>query len=111
MAKNDHHAAAAADHAPEPSGYVDTFAADNLPPRALWPDFIVTRPEFTYPSRLNCGAALLDFQVESGAGDRPFVIGPEETLTYAAFQARVNRICNVLVNQLGLKTGNRVLLR
>ncbi len=95
----------------EASGHQDSFAADNLPPLALWPDLIVTRPEFDYPARLNCVRDLLDHRVENHDGDRLCLIGPTETLTYAGLQARVNRICNVLVNRLGLKTGNRVLLR
>ncbi len=95
----------------EPSGHADTFAADNLPPRDLWPDMIVTRPEFHYPARLNCVSALLDRWVEAGEGDRTCLIAADETLSYAALQARVNRICNVLVNRLGLRAGNRVLLR
>ncbi len=89
----------------------DGFAADNLPPRAQWPDLIVTRPEFGHPPRLNCAADLLDRWIENRDGDRPCLIDPTGTLTYAALQARVNRICNVLVNRLGLRTGNRVLLR
>ena len=93
------------------NGYVDSFAADNLPPKAQWPDLIVTRPEFDYPPRLNCVADLLDRWIENRDGERLCLISPTETLTYAALQARVNRICNVLVNRLGLKTGNRVLLR
>ena len=89
----------------------DTFARDNLPPRALWPELIFTRPELQYPARLNCVAALLDKWVAAGHGDAPCVISPKETLDYAAMQARVNRICNVLVRRLGMVPGNRVLLR
>jgi 2-aminobenzoate-CoA ligase len=90
---------------------VDTFARDNLPPRDLWPELIFTRPELQYPPRLNCVAELLDKQVAHGHGDAPCIISPEETLTYAEMQARVNRICNVLVQRLGMLPGNRVLLR
>ena len=93
------------------TGHVDTFAADNLPPRALWPEMPVTRPEFDYPGRLNCVTELLDGWVRDGQGDRVCLIAPTGTLTYAGLQARVNRLCNVLVNRLGLRTGNRVLLR
>ena len=93
------------------SGHEDSFAADNLPSMALWPDLIITQPEFYYPPRLNCVGDLLDRWIENRDGVRPCLISPTETLTYAALQARVNRICNVLVNRLGLKTGNRVLLR
>ena len=36
------------------SGHVDPFARDNLPPRALWPEFKFDLPELQYPERLNC---------------------------------------------------------
>ena len=93
------------------TAHVDTFARDNLPPRELWPDFIFTLPELQYPERLNCIAELLDRHVEQGRGDRIALISPSETWTYAELQARVNRIANVLVRDLGFVPGERVLLR
>lgn len=93
------------------TAHVDTFARDNLPPKELWPDFIFDLPELAYPERLNCVVELLDKWVEPGHGDRPLFFSPRENLTYGAFQERVNRICNVLVEQLGFVPGNRVLLR
>ncbi len=93
------------------TAHIDTFARDNLPPRALWPDMILTRPEYRYRERLNCVTAFLDRWVAEGSGDRPCLIAPSETLSYAELQARVNRICNALVNKLGFVPGNRVLLR
>ena len=89
----------------------DTFARDKLPSRELWPELIFTRPELQYPARLNCVTELLDKHVANGHGDAPCLISSSETLTYAALQARVNRICNVLVQRLDLVPGNRVLLR
>jgi 2-aminobenzoate-CoA ligase len=90
---------------------VDSFVRDNLPPRDQWPALVFSRPELRYPARLNCCTAFLDRWVEEGQGDRTCLIAPEETLTYAQLQERVNRICNALVGSLGLKPGNRVLLR
>jgi 2-aminobenzoate-CoA ligase len=89
----------------------DTFARDNLPPRKLWPELIFTRPELHYPARLNCVSELLDKRVAAGHGDATCLISPAEMLSYAQLQARVNRICNVLVQRLGLVPGHRVLLR
>jgi 2-aminobenzoate-CoA ligase len=37
--------------------------------------------------------------------------GPATTWSYAETQERVNRIANVLVRDLGLQPGNRLLLR
>jgi 2-aminobenzoate-CoA ligase len=93
------------------SGHVDTFARDNLPPRAQWPEFKFDLPELQYPERLNCVTAWVDRWVETGQGDRPCLLSPSESLTYAQLNERVNRIANVLTRDLGLKPGNRVLLR
>ncbi len=93
------------------SAHIDTFARDSLPPQALQPGFIFTLPELRYPDRLNAAVELLDHAIEHGGGDRICIITPSETLTYAQLSERVNRIANVLVNDLGLVPGNRVLLR
>jgi 2-aminobenzoate-CoA ligase len=93
------------------SAHIDTFAADNLPPREQWPVILNEHPAYQYPERLNCVVPLLDRWVEEGHGDRPCLFSPEETLTYAQLQARVNRICNVLVHDLGMVPGSRLFLR
>ena len=36
------------------SAHLDSFARDNLPPRAQWPDFRFDLPELKYPERMNC---------------------------------------------------------
>jgi len=94
-----------------PSAHVDTFARDNLPPAAEWPEFCFTLPELRYPDRFNCAVELLDRWIERSHGERPCIISPQETWTYAALAKRVNRIANVLTRDLGLVPGNRVLLR
>jgi 2-aminobenzoate-CoA ligase len=94
-----------------PSAHVDTFARDSLPPRAQWPDFLFGLPELNYPDRLNCVVELLDRWIASGGGERPCLISPAETLTYAQLAERVNRIANVLTRELELVPGHRVLLR
>src|SRR5262249_19629418 len=94
-----------------PSAHVDTFARDNLPPAADWPEFRFALPELRYPDRFNCAVELLDRWIERGHGAQPCIISPPETWTYADLAERVNRIANVLVHDLGLVPGNRVLLR
>jgi 2-aminobenzoate-CoA ligase len=94
-----------------PSAHVDSFARDSLPPRDQWPVFLLDRPEFRYPERLNCAVELLDRDIGRGRGDHPAVVTPAETLTYRQLADRVNRIANVLVTRLGFVPGNRVLLR
>jgi len=93
------------------SAHLDTFARDNLPPRAQWPDFLFELPELKYPERMNCVVELLDRWLGAGRGDRPCLISPTETLTYAQLAERVNRIANVLTRALGIVPGHRVLLR
>jgi 2-aminobenzoate-CoA ligase len=94
-----------------PSAHLDTFARDNLPPRAQWPHFLFGLPELNYPDRLNCVVELLDRWIASGDGDRPCLISPGETISYGQLAERVNRIGNVLTRDLGLVPGRRVLLR
>jgi 2-aminobenzoate-CoA ligase len=93
------------------SAHIDTFARDNLPSRADWPDLTFDLPELKYPDRLNCVTELLDRWIVSGHGEEPCLISPVETLSYRQLAERVNRIANVLVRDLGLVPGNRVLLR
>ncbi|HWV43658.1 benzoate-CoA ligase family protein [Pseudorhodoplanes sp.] len=93
------------------SGHIDTFARDNLPPQDQWPEFLFTLPELQYPDRLNCVTEFVDKWVTSGQGDRVAIVSPKETLTYAQLAERINRIANVLTRDLGMVSGNRVLLR
>src|SRR5690606_36894393 len=94
-----------------PSGHIDTFARDNLPPQSEWPEFLFTLPELQYPDRLNCVTEFVDKWVTSGQGGRICIVAPSETLTYAQLAERINRIANVLTRDLGVVPGNRVLLR
>lgn len=93
------------------SAHVDTFAARNLPPPELQPQFLFDAPELQFPEQLNCATELLDRWVERGQGDRLCVQGAGLRWTYADLQAQANRIARVLVEDLGLVPGNRVLLR
>ena len=94
------------------TAHVDTFARDNLPPREQWPEFLFELPELQYPERMNCATVLLDRAVERGWGDRTAIMAPDGLRwTYADLLARANRIARVLVEDLGLVPGNRVLLR
>ena len=97
------------------TAHLDTFAADHLPPREQWPEFRFELPELQYPERINCGELLLDAQVERGHAKRravgAMVRGQPVFASYEQLLAQVNRIANVLVNDLQLVPGNRVLLR
>ena len=93
------------------TAHVDTFAADHLPPRDQWPEFLFDSPDLRFPAQLNCASELLDRWVASGQGDRLSIQGHGVRWTYAELQAEANRIARVLVEDLGLVPGNRVLLR
>lgn len=97
------------------SAYADTFARDGLPPFEQWPE-LNTQPPFNYPDKLNAAVALLDDAVREGHGHRVAIVtrdsaGNLSETTYAALQKQVDAIAHVLVNEMGLITGNRVLLR
>ncbi len=96
----------------EPSGHLDTFCRDALPPRELWPRLLFTDlPELAYPPRLNCAAELLDARVAAGDGERTAILAPGLRWSYRELAATVDRIGRVLLDDLGLVPGNRVLLR
>ncbi|GAA3389779.1 AMP-binding protein [Streptomyces roseoviridis] len=95
-----------------PSAHLDTFARDHLPPAGQWPRLLFDLPSLAYPDRLNCGAELLDRTVERFGADRPvFLDGEGGVWTYGELRERVDRIAHVLDGDLGVRPGNRVLLR
>jgi 2-aminobenzoate-CoA ligase len=96
-----------------PTAHVDTFARDRLPPPESMPELIFELPELrALPPRINVAAWLLDRAVhELGWADRPCLVGEGIRWTYAETLALANRIASVLVAELGLVPGNRVLLR
>jgi len=93
------------------TAHVDTFARDNLPPRSEWPEFLFDLPELKYPARMNCATELLDKPVTRGHGHRVALRSAEGECTYTQLFTQANRLANVLVREMGLKPGNRVLLR
>jgi 2-aminobenzoate-CoA ligase len=94
-----------------PSAHLDTFARDHLPPQDQWPELVFELPELQFGPKLNAATELLDRWVDQGQGGRPCVQGAGLRWSYAQLQAEANRIANVLVNELGVVPGNRVLLR
>jgi 2-aminobenzoate-CoA ligase len=95
-----------------PSAHLDTFARDHLPPPAQQPEFLFELPELQLPEQLNCATELLDRRIAAGDGARLCIQCTDGTRwTYADLQDRANRIANVLVRDMGLVPGNRVLLR
>jgi len=94
-----------------PSAHVDTFTRDHLPPFGQWPELILDRPEFQYPECINAAVELSDRMVEKGFGDRVALIGNGRRRTYKELSDWSNRLAHALVEDFGLKPGNRVLIR
>ena len=93
------------------SAQTDRFVHERLPPAAQWPVMRYERPELQLPDQLNLVAELLDKAQDQPWADRPLLRSPTRTLSYREARLEVDRIAQVLVEDLGLVPGNRVLLR
>ena len=90
------------------TGHTDTYTRDNLPPFEDWPD-LTKGPE--YPEFLNAGYELSDAMVAKGFGDYIALTGNGRSRSYKELADWSNRIAQALVQDFGLKPGNRVLIR
>jgi len=95
-----------------PTAHEDHFAADNLPPKSAWPAIDFSRlPELAaLGNRINCATELLD-KGAAAHPDRRAVFNNDISWTYGDLQARANKIAHVLVDDLGIRPGHRVMLR
>jgi 2-aminobenzoate-CoA ligase len=94
------------------TGYLDGFAQDRLPLPEAMPELLFEPAGLSYPEWLNAASYLLDRHVAAGDGGRRCVIGGDGTVwSYGELLAKANRIANVLVTDLGIVAGNRVLIR
>src|SRR5690349_2261686 len=96
-------------HALGRSAHVDTFTRDNLPAADRWPDILLAG--FDYPEELNAGVELTDTMVKRGFGDHVALIGNGRRRTYKELSDWTNRIAQALVEDFGIKPGNRILIR
>ncbi len=93
------------------TAHVDTFARDHLPPAELQPEYLFELPGLQFAPQLNAATELLDCRVAAGQGGRLCIQGAGQRWTYADLLDRANRVAEVLVHEMGLVPGNRVLLR
>jgi len=98
-----------------PSAHLDTWPRQQLPPESEWPVLHFDAP-YLYPPRLNAAVRLLDDAVREGHGDRIALVTPDghggwAHTTYGDLSAQVDALAGVLVRDLALVPGNRVLLR
>ena len=93
------------------SAQVDRFVHDRLPAASAWPILRYDQPELRLPEHCNIARALLDDAPMHGWGGRPMLRSAARTLTYDEARVEVDRLCRVLVQDLGVVPGQRVLLR
>ena len=91
------------------SAHADTFARDNLPPIDCQPKFLLSG--YDYPERLNAGVELCDRLLTKGYGERIALAGNGRQRTYQELTEWTNRLAHVLVEDLGVIPGQRVLIR
>jgi 2-aminobenzoate-CoA ligase len=91
------------------SAHTDTFTRDNLPPPPQWPE--IPLAGFDYPETLNIGVELTDRMVAHGFGDHVALIGNGRRRTYKELSDWTNRMARALVEDFGIKPGNRILVR
>ncbi|MBB5939932.1 AMP-binding protein [Streptomyces zagrosensis] len=95
-----------------PSAHIDTFARDHLPPVHQWPTLLRDPPVPDYPKRLNCAVELLAETDGRRQANRVALRGGDgEVWTYGELRGRVDQLAHTLTEDLGVRPGNRVLLR
>lgn len=92
------------------SAHIDRFVLDHLPPKDQQADLIFDLPELAYPERLNAGVELLRRAVEAAGPDARALIDFDHEFSWSRVDAISGRMAQVLVEQLGVVPGNRVLL-
>ena len=92
--------------------YEDSFAHNSLPSVDIQPDYLfLDLPQFQRPEMLNCVERLLDNHIKQGRGNNPCIRNFETTWTYKDLYEKANQIAHVLIDDLKLQSGNRVLIR
>jgi 2-aminobenzoate-CoA ligase len=89
------------------AAHLDTFVGDRLPPLEQQPDFLFELAELHYPEQLNAAVELID----RGDPEALAVINEQGRWTYGEMRDLSDRIARLLVEEEGLVSGNRVLLR
>jgi 2-aminobenzoate-CoA ligase len=81
-----------------------------LPPKELWPEYIVPEEFADTPDELNLADFLLDRHVREGKGENPAIKFMDQVVTYAQLQEMVNKFGNSL-KDAGVETQDRVGIR
>ena len=90
----------------------DDFVRRHLPDIDQWPDILLPKGSDGQCTSGNCVSRLLDhWLVQAEWRQRPCIVTDDITWSYEELAQRVNQLAQVLVQDLGLIPGNRVLLR
>lgn len=89
--------------------YSDNFAHNHLPHADL--QSVCNHKEFKFNDDLNCVDYLLDRHIREGNGDKVAIRTDNSTWTYSDVLEKSNQIAHVLIDEMGLISGNRVLIR
>ena len=92
------------------SAHVDPFCRESLPPPEQWPELLPV-PGVDYPEQLNAATRLLRDTAERLGRHRRAVVTPETQWSYGELLDRADQVARVLVEDLGVVPGNRVLVR
>ena len=92
------------------SAHIDRFVLDHLPPPDQQPDFIFDRPELAYPERLNAAAELLRRALAAAGPGARALIDHDHEFSWSRVDLISGRMAKVLVDDMGMIRGNRVLL-
>jgi 2-aminobenzoate-CoA ligase len=93
------------------SAHVDPFVRENLPPRDSWPTLLYDLPALRYAPQTNVASEILDSHVLAGRGDTPCLVGDNFSWSYKELYHTANRLASVLVEDLDVVPGARVMLR
>ncbi|MGX9935914.1 AMP-binding protein [Advenella kashmirensis] len=98
------------------TGLQDRFVIEHLPGNGQQPQYLFDLPQLHYPEKLNSAVELIDRHVQQGRGQNIALRwlhddGTQKQMTYQALALWTNQLARVLTEDLGLVSGNRLLLR
>ena len=92
------------------SAHQDRFVIERLPPEHQRADLLFNLPELVYPDQLNASAELLRRAIAAAGPDAPAYLDFDLEFSWSRVDAISCRMARVLVEDMGLVPGNRVLL-
>ncbi len=81
-----------------------------LPPKELWPEYVVPEEFADIPDELNLADFLVDRHVREGRGDNIAIKFMDKSITFAQLQQMVNKFGNAL-KEAGVESQDRVGIR